>query len=244
MNNLSRILLSALGALPLAASCTGPLAFQDPLTARQSPSMSSQRRFGSRPVYREEGQVAPADADYGLQPSQRPQLDMPGRLSSGIQAHVVPSPAASSPLMGWEGQVINDSGEGQTRLAQGPSKHGLEPQISGRTHILNLYQEVLDERDSLLLELERLNSALREGEQLLTQLRSSEKAHSQRLAALEEIKRTLIEQNRDLSSRLTVAQIRRLESDKLLLETQIAMHSNTNDLRNADVAEPMLLTEK
>jgi len=255
MNSIIKIGLTLLTSSALFASCVGPLAFQDPASARQSLAPQGQHRFGSRPLMNPEESYAPQNAGYGLQQAAQPQMQPQmqqgapsNNMASAGQAQRRPSaqPAMgdNSALMGWNGEVSASSGEGQRRMASGQPKHGLEPQVQGRMHILNLYQEVLDERDSLLIELQRLNSALREGEQLLTQLRASEKEYGLRLSSLEEVKRTLVAQNRELSSRLTLAQIRRLESDKLLLETQIAMHTNAPKGTPEDGADPMLVTEK
>ena len=104
-------------------------------------------------------------------------------------------------------------------------------------HILNLYQEVLDERDSLLAEVERLGSALQTSEAERNMVRASEAEIGTRIAALEEAKRSLLEQNQDLAARLTTAQIRRLESEKLLLETQIAWHRDRAVMREGTTQE-------
>lgn len=254
MNSIQKFSLGLLTASTLVSSCISPLAFEDPSSARQSLASPSQRRFGSRPLLNTGAEPAYQSADYGLQPQVQQegqpfaQQPAPGGMASAGQAQRMssgqPAQPNSSALMGWNGEVSASAGEGQRRLAAGQPKHGLEPQVQGRMHILNLYQEVLDERDGLLIELQRLNSALREGEQLLTQLRASEKEYSLRLASLEEVKRTLVAQNRELSERLTLAQIRRLESDKLLLETQIAMHTSAAKVTPEEVSTPLLVTEK
>ena len=256
MNSIQKFSLGLLAASALVSSCISPLAFEDPSSARQNLASPSQRRFGSRPLMDTGAEPATQNAGYGLQPQAQqggqPFVQQQAPASQGMasagQAQRMSSGAPmqtnNSALMGWNGEVSASAGEGQTRLSSGQPKHGLEPQVQGRMHILNLYQEVLDERDSLLIELQRLNSALREGEQLLTQLRASEKEYGLRLASLEEVKRTLVAQNRELSERLTLAQIRRLESDKLLLETQIAMHTKASMGTPEEAATPLLVTEK
>ena len=129
-------------------------------------------------------------------------------------------------------------------MAMGDPKHGLEPAISNRMRILDLYQEVLEERELLEVELARLNKANKAGEELVTRQRDAMQEMNKNLASLEDARRSLIEQNRDLSARLTVAQIRRLESDKLLLETQIAMHTTTQFAPSLESAEPILTADK
>lgn len=89
-------------------------------------------------------------------------------------------------------------------------------------HILELYQAVLDERDSLALEVKALTAALEKSETGLGEARRSSSELETRIAALEEAKEALLRQNQELAARLTTAQIRRLEAEKLLLETRIA----------------------
>lgn len=103
----------------------------------------------------------------------------------------------------------------------GASPHGVEPTESGRLYILELYQDVLDQRDALELEVAALTTEL---ERALTQVQAFEQrvqADENRIVALEAENQTLDAEVRDLAGRLTTAQIRRLESEKLLLESKI-----------------------
>ena len=134
-----------------------------------------------------------------------------------------------SPLLAWNG-VVQSPAQGTIVTVEGPSSHGLEPSIEGRMHIIELYQEVLDERDQLLSEVHALQNALASSQELLDAARSTTMDLETRVAALEEGNRTLIEESRDMAARLTTAQIRRLEAEKVLLETQIAWHRERDAL--------------
>ncbi len=128
------------------------------------------------------------------------------------------SPAS---LYAWDGSVVEGPASGQVSQQATPG-HGLEPTIEGRMHILELYQAVLDERDALAAEVKALTAALEKSEADLDQGRSASAELETKLAAAERAKDALLEQNLELSGRLTTAQIRRLEAEKLLLETRIA----------------------
>ncbi len=128
---------------------------------------------------------------------------------------------AAPPLLAWDGGVVQGPRPGQVS-DQGTPAHGLEPTIEGRMHILELYQAVLDERDSLALEVKALTAALEKSETGLGETRRASSELETRMAALEEAKEALLRQNQELAARLTTAQIRRLEAEKLLLETRIA----------------------
>ena len=60
---------------------------------------------------------------------------------------------------------------------------------------------------------------------------------STRSQALEEAKKQLMAQNKELADRLSTAQLRRLEAEKLLLETQIAWHQDKSEAAAKSVAE-------
>ena len=121
-------------------------------------------------------------------------------------------------IYGWDGSVVSP---GQVSQRADPG-HGLEPTIEGRMHILELYQTVLDERDALAAEVQALTKALERTEADLASVRGEKAGLETRLSAEERAKESLLQQNLELSGRLTTAQIRRLEAEKLLLETRIA----------------------
>lgn len=91
----------------------------------------------------------------------------------------------------------------------------------GRTYILELYQKVIEERDDLVrrvaaLEAERgkLRESLGQGARRIAEL-------EQRESELEGANATLTAQAEELGERLLTAQVRRLEAEKMLLETKL-----------------------
>ena len=103
----------------------------------------------------------------------------------------------------------------------GGATHGVEPTESGRLYILELYQEVLDQRDALQGEVSALQSDLEHAQSEIARLGGRATDGESRLGTLEQEAAALRAENLDLAARLTTAQIRRLEAEKLLLETRI-----------------------
>jgi hypothetical protein len=129
-------------------------------------------------------------------------------------------PAPEPPLYAWDGGVIDGAPQGRVS-EQGGTPRGLEPPPAGRTHIIELYQQVLDERDALATEVELLRKGLAETRIALDAKSKEAQDLTARLAALEAAHAGLLSDNQDIAARLVQAQIRRLEAEKLLLETRI-----------------------
>ena len=184
----------------LALSCRMPVMFQEPMAGQGTPAWHAQGRF--RPALPDPNEAYPAS-------------------NQAAPAVVDTSAQAQEPLQAWSGGVVPDPKAG-VQTAQTPPAHGLEPSVDGRMHIIELYQEVLDERDGLADEVRALQTALARTQETLDAERMDAATRETRLSALEERSRALLEENRDLAARLTTAQVRRLEAEKLLLETQIA----------------------
>jgi len=130
---------------------------------------------------------------------------------------------SEAPLLSWDGGIVGGPAAGAVTEKQ-DQKRGLEPTLEGRMHIIELYQQVLDERDSLMGEVEALTAALERAQTLLQTTRQTASDLEARIAALEEGHRLLLSENQEIAGRLTTAQIRRLEAEKLLLESRIAWH--------------------
>ena len=218
--------------LMVAAGCQVPLALQDTGAnasagywgqgATQDPA-ASQARDG----------VHPAAASL-----QEPEATTPGAVPT---ANLDPTQAAGaasqdSPLLGWGGDVVEAPRAGAVREVSRVGSRGLQESVEGRMHIIELYQSVLDERDQLLTEVDALQSALSKSQQQLNDERSQAAAQSTRIEALEEGKRRLLSENTELAGRLTTAQLRRLEAEKLLLETQLAWHQEKAEAAARSVA--------
>jgi len=140
-------------------------------------------------------------------------------LESLTPAPISNEPQAA-PLLAWDGGVVDGSPQGVVTEDSGTPR-GIEAPPAGRMHIIELYQQVLDERDALAEEVSGLNKALEKTSAALEEERSKTAQLETRIAALEEGHKGLLEENRELASRLTTAQIRRLEAEKLLLENRI-----------------------
>jgi chromosome segregation ATPase len=119
------------------------------------------------------------------------------------------------------------------------SQRSVQPGESGRTTILELYQNVLEERDALVqrvgaLEADRakLRQHLRDADQEIEVLAA-------RVTELEAAREQLQLQNEDLAGRLLTAQIRRLESEKVLFETKLeVLRAQQSAAEAAEVAGP------
>jgi hypothetical protein len=103
-----------------------------------------------------------------------------------------------------------------------PPTRELAGDPGGRMYILELYQNVIEDRDRLALEVDALGAELERARAALT-------AADQRIAELEralaaaagESERQKAE-NVDLAGRLATAQIRRLQAEKILLELRLS----------------------
>ncbi len=103
----------------------------------------------------------------------------------------------------------------------GSATHGVQPTESGRLYILELYQQVLDQRDALELEVSSLLTELEKSHTRIGLVEGDQETLGRRVADLERENAELRAENRDLAGRLTTAQIRRLEAEKILLESKI-----------------------
>jgi len=127
---------------------------------------------------------------------------------------------AGPPLYSFNGDVVDGPERGSVVETPRPG-HDLGNPDGGALHIIELYQMVLDERDDLAEEVARLSAALEKTYGLLDQSEQSGTTQAARIAAAEAELDRLRKENEDLGARLTTAQIRRLEAEKMLLEIQI-----------------------
>ena len=103
----------------------------------------------------------------------------------------------------------------------GTATHSVQPTESGRLYVLELYQQVLDQRDALDLEVSSLLTELEGSRARVDLLEGDQGTRQQHVAELERENGELRDENRDLAGRLTTAQIRRLEAEKILLESKL-----------------------
>lgn len=201
-----RTLRRVRAALPLAlaaVACVGP------------------PRFGSVDQVWDGGSRPPADweRDQRYRQEGMPRTIVPEDAPvAGEQAE----PPAPVPLLAWDGGVVDAPVQGA--VAEGDSPKGLGPSPAGRMHIIELYQEALDQRDQLRVEVAELGLALERADAALRADAAQNASLEGRLRELEAEVQRLVAQNQDLAARLATAQIRRLEAEKLLLETRLDEH--------------------
>lgn len=127
-----------------------------------------------------------------------------------------PAEPAEPVLYARDGSVVNPNAP-----ASGAPSRDLPTQAGSRMYLLDLYQKAVEEKEALALEVKGLNAALaKEQAQTEAVVRERDALHA-RMQALEEEKQKLAAENTDLAARLVTAQIRRLESEKALLEWKI-----------------------
>jgi TolA-binding protein len=103
----------------------------------------------------------------------------------------------------------------------GPHRE-LAPSEGGRMYILELYQKAIDERDGLAREARTLRDDLNLARADVAE-RERRLAEAQaRIEQMSAENKRLLDENIELAARLTTAQIRRLQVEKILLEARIA----------------------
>lgn len=188
------------------------------------PSMFERASWGPPPEYwQEDGRyraAAPAESVGGGENPAEP-VPVPAEVPE----------TKETPLYAWDGGVVDGSPQGVSQDTEAP--RGLEQPAPGRTHIIELYQQVLDERDSLAEEVELLRKGLEQTSLALEEETKKSGDLYARVTALEVSHRELMEDNQAIAARLVQAQIRRLEAEKMLLETRIEMEK----AREAEAAQ-------
>jgi hypothetical protein len=188
--------ITVLAAIGILSACTAPLVVDE-----QGRPLGFARGSGSRATDGGSGRQASSTAAGGAAPEQ---AERPATVQR------------EEPLLGWNGGVVLDGAPTQ----QAPD-HGIEPG-QGRMRIIELYQQVLDERDALRDELEATADAMEAAQRQRIELEEENRTLRERVVELENAQASMQAENLDLAARLTTAQIRRLEAERLLLETKIA----------------------
>ncbi len=118
-----------------------------------------------------------------------------------------------------DGSVVQGGGQ-PSSPRNGPAAERL-PQEGSRTFMLELYQKAIDEKEALALEIKNLEATLEKSRSELAAALKEKDELQKKHDALEAERARLQEESFDLSGRLVPAQIRRLESEKILLESKI-----------------------
>lgn len=135
-------------------------------------------------------------------------------------AQVQQPPAVPAQLYARDGSVVNPAKNGAQEA--GVADRDLAPSEGGRMYILELYQKAIDDRDALELEVRSAQSELERARASVTKAQVEQQTAAERVAALEAENQRLLAENVELAARLTTAQIRRLQAEKLLLENRLA----------------------
>lgn len=218
MKSLAPVLLST--ACGLLAACLVPPSMMQRASWSAPPEQwQAQGRYKQAPT----GPVSPAPGapTADVPPAHRSVATDPATegLAPVTRTGVKPTTEEGA-LYGWDGGVVDGSPQGEVLSQVDP--RGLETP-GGRMHIIELYQQVLDERDALTEEVQLLRDTLQQTRAALDgETQRADVAEAQ-VASLQEAHRELMEDNQSIAARLVTAQIRRLESEKLLLETRIAV---------------------
>lgn len=134
------------------------------------------------------------------------------------------APAGERVLYARDGSVVGgvSNAPRQKAAPAATPSHELGPDEGGRMYILELYQNVIEERDRLALENQDLAAALDKTQTALEASRAEVAGLRELVRSLEDEKQMLVDDNLQLAARLTTAQIRRLQSEKILLQSRIA----------------------
>jgi len=223
-------------ACALSACATPAFLSVDPWPAQMPEEQSDAWLSGGR---YSEGAIEPGDA-VGSQPARSGGDHQNGKAAQATGAkpplgrHET-APQGSEPLLAWDGDVVDGPKRGEVVERDDPAR-GLDPAPEGqRVFLLQLYQDVLDERDHLADEVRALQKALGEAQARLDETSASTTGLSNRLEALAAEVERLGAENDDLAARLATAQIRRLEAEKFLLEARIDWYRSTAQAEPAEL---------
>jgi hypothetical protein len=141
------------------------------------------------------------------------------RTRTDLPPGAVPDGGAQPVLYARDGSVVQTDSRASTQPS-GPAAARL-PQEGSRTFMLELYQKAIDEKEALALEIKNLEATLEKSRTELSAALKDKDELQKKHDALEAERARLQEESFDLAARLVTAQIRRLESEKILLESKI-----------------------
>ena len=153
-------------------------------------------------------------------PGPQPLETVPPTTAPASRLEAQTPPVVEPRLYARDGSVVTPRSASAPSEA-GPAQREVQGSEGSRYYMLELYQQVVDERDALSGEVGRLGSELDASRARRVEMQG-------RLAELEALLATrdaeltkLRTDNVELAGRLTTAQIRRLQAEKLLLESRI-----------------------
>lgn len=168
-------------------------------------------------------------------PGPQPLETVPPAASPAARVEPASAPQEPARLYARDGTVVTP--QSAPREPAPLAQREMQGSEGSRYHMLELYQQVVDERDALSGEVRRLSaevSAARARNLLSEQrLAELEKSHVERGLELERVQADNVE----LAGRLTTAQIRRLQAEKLLLESRLEATRARNAAQSAPAPE-------
>ena len=145
----------------------------------------------------------------------------PGATQTPAPTRVESPQLQSKPVLyARDGSVVGEQAPGTIAVSEHPGQAVANPDGS-RWTLLEPYQDTLTQNEGLQLEVAALNEALERAnareEELKRQLAEVNRELTDKAVRIAKLK----DHNVELASRLTTAQIRRLQSEKLLLEAKL-----------------------
>lgn len=141
------------------------------------------------------------------------------RTRTDLPPGSVPDTGGGQVLYARDGSVVQTDAHASVQAPTPAS--GRAPQEGSRTFMLELYQKAIDEKEALALEIKNLEATLEKSRNELAAAVKDKDELQKKHDALEAERARLQEENFDLAGRLVTAQIRRLEAEKILLESKI-----------------------
>jgi hypothetical protein len=158
----------------------------------------------------------------GPQPLDTTPALAPGSVREGgsVRAGGSAAPQEEARLYARDGTVVTPRTAGSVSVTSTPQRE-VQGSEGSRYHMLELYQQVVDERDELNLEVLRLAAEVERSRARQAEIQASLTALERDAAAREAELERLREDNLELAGSLTTAQIRRLQAEKMLLESRL-----------------------
>jgi len=141
----------------------------------------------------------------------------------------------AGPLYARDGSVVAVPPKSSSRV-EPETKRDLGDREGSRPYLLELYQKAVEEKNALSVEVENFKAALEQERKLNSQGAEERALLRAEITKLSQERDNARNESVDLASRLTTAQIARLEAEKALLEVQIANRQREDAAVNARAA--------
>jgi len=142
---------------------------------------------------------------------------------------------AAGPLYARDGSVVAVPPKSSSRV-EPETKRDLGDREGSRPYLLELYQKTVEEKNALAADVESFKAALEQERKLNGQGAEERALLRAEISKLTQERDGARGESIDLASRLTTAQIARLEAEKALLQVQIANRQREEAAANARAA--------